>query len=84
VIQCAKRSVLLTSPAGERIEFSADPSPSTASAVNQLNGTALEDIRVVCNYPDVFPEELPGMPPDRDVEFVFDLLPGTAVNTKIW
>jgi ribonuclease HI len=46
--------------------------------VNQLNGTALEDIRVVCDYPDVFPEELPGMPPDRDVEFVIDLLPGTA------
>jgi hypothetical protein len=26
----------------------------------------------------VFPEELPGMPPDRDVEFVIDLLSGTA------
>jgi hypothetical protein len=41
VIQCAKRSILLTSPAGERIEVLADP-PSTASTVNQL-----EDIRVV-------------------------------------
>jgi hypothetical protein len=40
VIQCAKMSVLLTIPAEERIEFAADPSPSTASAVNQLNGTA--------------------------------------------
>jgi hypothetical protein len=78
VIQCAKRSVLLTSPAGERFEFAADPAPSTASAVNKLDGTALEDIRVVCDYPDVFPEELPGMPPDRDVEFVIDLLSGTA------
>jgi hypothetical protein len=29
---------------------------------------------VVCEYPDVFPRELPGMPPDRDVEFVIDLL----------
>jgi hypothetical protein len=63
VIQCAKRSVLLTSPAGERFEFAADPTPSTASAVNQLDGTAMEDIRVVCDYPNVFPEELPGMPP---------------------
>jgi hypothetical protein len=78
VIQCAKRSVLLTSPAGEQIEFAADPPPSTTSAVNQLNGTALEDIRVVCDYPNVFPEELRGMPPGRDVEFVIDLLPGTA------
>jgi hypothetical protein len=30
----------------------------------------------------VFPEELPGMPPDRDVEFVIDLLPGTAPISK--
>jgi hypothetical protein len=50
--------------------------------VNKLDGTALEDIRVVCDYPDVFPEELPGMPPDRDVEFVIDLLPGTAPISK--
>jgi hypothetical protein len=82
VIQCAKRSVLLTSTAGERFEFAADPTPSNASAVNKLNGTALEDIRLVCDYPDVFPEELPGMPPDRYVEFVIDLLPGTAPISK--
>jgi hypothetical protein len=65
VIQCAKRSVLLTSPAGERFEFAVDPTPSTTSAMNKLDGTALENIRVVCDYPDVFPEELPGMPLDR-------------------
>jgi hypothetical protein len=82
VIQCAKRSVLLTSPTGERFEFAADPAPSTASAVNQLDGMALEDIRVVCDYPNVFPEELPGMPPDRDVEFVIDLFPGTTPISK--
>jgi hypothetical protein len=57
VIQCAKRSILLTSPAGERIEVITDP-PSTACTVNQL-----EDIRVVCEYPDVLPEEMSGMPP---------------------
>jgi hypothetical protein len=50
--------------------------------VNQLNGTALEDIRVVCDYPDVFPEELPGMPPNQNVEFVIGLLPGTAPISK--
>jgi hypothetical protein len=42
----------------------------------------LEDIKVVCDYPDVFPDELPGMPPDRDVEFVIDLLPGTTPISK--
>jgi hypothetical protein len=37
---------------------------------------------VVRDFPDVFPEELPGMPPDREVEFVIDLLPGTAPISK--
>jgi hypothetical protein len=40
------------------------------------------NIRVVIDFPDVFPEELPGMPPDREVEFVIDLLPGTAPISK--
>jgi hypothetical protein len=37
---------------------------------------------VVRDFPDVFPEELPGMPPDREVEFVIDLLPGTTPISK--
>ena len=37
---------------------------------------------IVREYPDVFPEELPGMPPDRDVEFLIDLLPGTGPIAK--
>jgi hypothetical protein len=36
----------------------------------------------VREYPDVFPEELPGMPPDRDIEFVIDLIPGTSPIAK--
>jgi hypothetical protein len=36
----------------------------------------------VCEYPDVFPEDLPGMPPERDIEFLIDLLPGTAPIAK--
>ena len=42
----------------------------------------LEEVPVVNEYPDVFPEELPGMPPDRDIEFVIDLVPGTAPIAK--
>ena len=37
---------------------------------------------MVRDFSDVFPEELPGMPPDREVEFVIDLLPGTAPISK--
>ncbi|KAB2624761.1 S ribonuclease [Pyrus ussuriensis x Pyrus communis] len=37
----------------------------------------IEDVRVVRHFPDVFPEDLPGLPPDRDVDFTVELLPGT-------
>jgi hypothetical protein len=37
---------------------------------------------VVRDFPDVFSEELPGMPPDREVEFVINLLPRTAPISK--
>jgi hypothetical protein len=33
---------------------------------------------VACKFPDVFPKDLPGMPPDRDVEFIIELQPGTT------
>jgi hypothetical protein len=36
----------------------------------------------VCEYPDIFPDDLPGMPPERDIEFIIDLLPGTAPIAK--
>ena len=38
----------------------------------------LDDIPIVREFPDVFPEELPGLPPDREIEFSIDLAPGTA------
>jgi hypothetical protein len=38
----------------------------------------VKDIPVVCELPDVFPEDLPRLPPERDVEFVIELKPGTA------
>jgi hypothetical protein len=41
-----------------------------------------ENIPVVREFPDVFPKELPGLPPDREVEFSIDLLPGTGPISK--
>jgi hypothetical protein len=38
----------------------------------------IQDIPVVCEFPDVFPEDLPGLPPERDVEFMIELKPGTT------
>nr|GFC25118.1 putative reverse transcriptase domain-containing protein [Tanacetum cinerariifolium] len=52
---------------------------------NRVNGTRdkskekrLEDVPVVRDFPEVFPEDLPGLPPIRPVEFQIDLVPGAA------
>ncbi|WVZ64242.1 hypothetical protein U9M48_013794 [Paspalum notatum var. saurae] len=47
-----------------------------------MEATTLEDVPIAREYPDVFPEDLPGMPPDRDIEFAIDLYPGTAPIAK--
>ncbi|GJU75674.1 hypothetical protein Tco_1272744 [Tanacetum coccineum] len=38
----------------------------------------MEDVPVIHDFPEVFPEELPGLPPPRQVEFRIDLVPGAA------
>jgi predicted aspartyl protease len=79
VIQCAKGTIELTSSKGERFEVENTITASIRLAIYQVDGKFVgRNIRVVRDFPDVFPEELPGMPPDREVEFFIDLLPGTA------
>jgi hypothetical protein len=46
--------------------------------LNQLDVSQGPMVPVVNEFPDVFPKELPGVPPDQDIEFVIDLKPGTA------
>jgi hypothetical protein len=83
VIHCAKGTVELTSSKGERFEVEITITASTRPAIYLVDGKFVgRNIRVVRDFPDVFPEELPGMPPDREVEFVIDLLPGTAPISK--
>ena len=50
--------------------------------VFSMEAKFLEEVPVVNEYADVFPEELPEMPPDRDIEFVIDLVPGTSPIAK--
>jgi hypothetical protein len=55
------------------------PSPSsTTSSLHHTTAQKLEDIHVACEFPDLFPEDLPNMPPDQDLEFTIKLQPGTA------
>jgi hypothetical protein len=46
--------------------------------INEAIIPEIKDIPVVCEFRDVFPEDLPGFPPERDVEFVIELKPGTT------
>ncbi|WVZ93523.1 hypothetical protein U9M48_039495 [Paspalum notatum var. saurae] len=50
--------------------------------VNASELTDIKKIAVVCEFPDVFPKELPGLPLDRDAEFRIKLVPGTTSISK--
>jgi hypothetical protein len=77
VIQCARKAMGLTKKDGTTVEFVARVQSDQGSMLNQTKAVALEDIRVVQECLDVFAEELPGMPPDRNIEFLIKLLPVT-------
>ncbi|GKE51019.1 putative reverse transcriptase domain-containing protein, partial [Tanacetum coccineum] len=51
---------------------------TTKEAKDKLEGKRLEDVPIVRDFPEVFPEDLSGIPPARQVEFQIDLVPGVA------
>ncbi|WJZ82022.1 hypothetical protein VitviT2T_001820 [Vitis vinifera] len=53
-----------------------------AYVVNEEHDLKLEDIPIVKDYPDVFPDDLPGLPPEKKVEFTIDLAPKTTPISK--
>jgi hypothetical protein len=83
LINCAKKSIKLTTLDGKELEFVAKPvvtakGVANHAKVNQLGASQGSEVPVVNEFPDVFPEELPGMSPDRDIEFVIELKSSTA------
>nr|GFA22859.1 putative reverse transcriptase domain-containing protein [Tanacetum cinerariifolium] len=51
---------------------------TTKEAKDKLKEKRLKDVPIVQDFPEVFPEDLPGIPPTRQVEFQIDLVPGAA------
>jgi hypothetical protein len=83
LINCAKKAVRLIPSSGKELKYVAenlitDKAASNRIVLNHLHAVSTLDIRAVSENPDVFPEELPGMPPDREIEFVIELVHGTA------
>jgi hypothetical protein len=82
-MDCATKAIKLTTPDGKELEYVAEPVVTAKEASNhvKLNQLVVNQgpvVPVVNQFSDVFPEELLGMPPDRDIEFVIDLMPSTA------
>jgi hypothetical protein len=83
LIDCAKKSVKLTIPEGRALEFVVELVVTVRgidnhAKVNQLDASQGPEVPVFSEFPDVFPEELPGMPPDHDIKFVIELIPDTS------
>jgi hypothetical protein len=82
VIDIAVRAIEIHSPTCDETTLYLSNQGCTRSCAFAMIETPVERIPVVCEYPDVFPDELLGMPPDIDIEFAIELQPRTAPISK--
>ena len=80
-ISYSDRTVTLMNHEGLKVECHPQ-APKAKPMVCSIQATSIEEVPVICEYPDVFPKELPRMPPNRDLEFIIDLIPGTTPIAK--
>ncbi|BBG94135.1 transposable element gene [Prunus dulcis] len=87
-VDCFRKEVTLRSPGQPKVIFRGErrvlptclisaSQPRSCSRRDVRIPLNLEDIPVVCDFPDIFPDDLPGLPPEREIEFTIELLPGT-------
>jgi hypothetical protein len=75
-IDCKSRAVTLTNHQGERTTYLPRNSQASQPQVYLAQVTGVGQVYIISEYPDVFPDELPGMPPDREIEFAVEIIPG--------
>jgi hypothetical protein len=80
-IACAERTVTVTNHRGKTVTCHIIPSLPDPT-IHSLKVENPKDVPIVKEYLDVFPEDLSGMPPHWEIEFVIDLAPGTAFIIK--
>ncbi|XP_068331455.1 uncharacterized protein [Pyrus communis] len=73
VIDCYRKTVTFHRPGLLEVTFMGEQSGVRHDVISAMRAKSVEDAIVVKHFPD----DLPGLPPDRDVEFTIDLLPGT-------
>jgi hypothetical protein len=86
-VYCDKRTTKLVSPIEKEVITKLYMPELEEGACHYLSvddkeANLIEDIRIVSEFPDVFPEELLGMPPESKVEFAIELIPCTAPISK--
>jgi hypothetical protein len=79
LINTTTRTIMLREPKGSNAFLVSLPRSFDLQNLScAIQVTTLCDILVVCEFPDVFPNELSDLPPDRDVEFKIELVSGTS------
>ena len=68
----------MTNSQGVKVKYVPKPISNWAPQVNCLLGVEMAQVLVVCEYRDVFHDELLGIPPDLDIEFIIELMPGAG------
>ncbi|GJQ99754.1 putative reverse transcriptase domain-containing protein [Tanacetum coccineum] len=84
VIVCYEKIVHIPLPNGEILKIQGErpeKDPKLLSCI-KTDEKKPEDIRIVCDFPEVFPDDLSGLPLGREIEFCIDLIPGTLPVVK--
>ncbi|GJT73291.1 putative reverse transcriptase domain-containing protein [Tanacetum coccineum] len=84
VIDCYEKIVCISLPNGEILEVQGERpeiDPGSLACI-KADERKLDDIRVVRDFPEVFPDDLSGLPPVREIEFRIDLIPGASPVVK--
>ncbi|GKA76227.1 putative reverse transcriptase domain-containing protein [Tanacetum coccineum] len=84
VIDCYEKIIRIPLPNGEFLEVQGErPEKNPGSlACIKADKRKLDDIRVVRDFPEVFPDDLSGLPPVREIEICIDLIPGASPVVK--
>jgi hypothetical protein len=78
ILDISARMVHFDSPIYGKVSLQLPPVARLQASIYTLVAKSLDEIHVVHEYPDVFPDDLSGMPPDRAIEFKIELQLGTA------
>jgi hypothetical protein len=82
ILDIPQRLVWLDSPIYGKVTLCLPVVVCIEASVHHAMAKSIEEIPVVRQFLDVFPDDLPGMPPERDIEFKIELQPGTAPISK--